>query len=159
MSINLQITADSPDELFTTLRGLVAGLSTGTAPVAIAAAQAAPVTASATTAAPAKATRTRATKEPEAPVVAEEISTADAEEPTPEPETPASEVVIEQPRIETPEGNGALDFDEDVAPHVLNAVQTKGKAWVMDLLGEFGVGKASELDADRWPELVERLKD
>lgn len=155
MSINLQITADSPDELFTTLRGLVAGLSTGASPVAIVAAQPAP--SPEPKAAPAKVTRTRAAKEPEAP--AAEIPTADAEEPTPEPETPASEVVIEQTRIETPEGTGALDFDEDVAPHVLNAVQTKGKAWVMDLLGEFGVGKASELDADRWPELVERLKD
>ena len=39
MSINLQITADSPDELFTTLRGLVAGLSTGASPVAITVAQ------------------------------------------------------------------------------------------------------------------------
>ena len=156
MSINLQITADSPDELFTTLRGLVAGLSTGASPVAITAAQPAP--SPEPKAAPVKATRTRATKEPEAPVVAPADEVV-AEEPTPEPETPASEVVIEQTRIETPEGTGALDFDEDVAPHVLNAVQTKGKAWVMDLLGEFGVGKASELDADRWPELVERLKD
>lgn len=154
MSINLQITADSPDELFTTLRGLVAGLSTGTAPAAIAATQV--IDSPEPKAAPAKATRTRAAKEPEAP--AAKVVGA-AVELTPEPEVPASEVVIEQPRIETPEGTGELDFDEDVAPHVLNAVQTKGKAWVMELLGEFGVGKASELDSARWPELVERLKD
>lgn len=52
-----------------------------------------------------------------------------------------------------------LDFDTDVAPKVLAAVQKAGKPTVTELLAEFGVERASQLEADRWPELVERLAD
>ena len=52
----------------------------------------------------------------------------------------------------------ALDFDTDVAPHVLELVKAKGKPAAQEILGQFGVEKASLLDPVRWPELVATLK-
>ena len=52
----------------------------------------------------------------------------------------------------------ALSFDKDVAPVVLRAVATKGKPFVENIMTEFGVERASQLDAARWPELIDRLE-
>lgn len=52
----------------------------------------------------------------------------------------------------------ALDFDTDVAPHVLELVKAKGKPAAQDILSQFGVEKASLLDPVRWPKLVAALK-
>lgn len=52
----------------------------------------------------------------------------------------------------------ALSFDKDVAPVVLRAVATKGKPFVEAAMAEFGVERASQLDAARWPELIDRLE-
>lgn len=52
----------------------------------------------------------------------------------------------------------ALDFDTEVAPHVLELVKAKGKPAAQDILSQFGVEKASLLDPVRWPELVAALK-
>ena len=52
----------------------------------------------------------------------------------------------------------ALDFDTDVAPHVLELVKAKGKPAAQEILSQFGVEKASLLDPVRWPELVAALK-
>jgi hypothetical protein len=52
----------------------------------------------------------------------------------------------------------ALSFDKDVAPVVLRAVATKGKPFVEAAMAEFGVERASQLDATRWGELIERLE-
>ena len=52
-----------------------------------------------------------------------------------------------------------LDFDKDVAPVVLGYVRSKGKPWVVAILGEFGVEKASSLPAGQWPELIAALHD
>ena len=41
---------------------------------------------------------------------------------------------------------------------VLRAVATKGKPYVEGVMTEFGVVRASQLDAARWAELVERLE-
>jgi hypothetical protein len=51
-----------------------------------------------------------------------------------------------------------LSFEKDVAPVVLRAVATKGKPFVEAVMTEFGVARASQLDAARWPELIERLE-
>ena len=51
----------------------------------------------------------------------------------------------------------ALNFDTDVAPVVLRAVATKGKPFVEAAMAEFGVERASQLDAARWAELIDRL--
>ena len=52
-----------------------------------------------------------------------------------------------------------LDFDKDVAPHVLMLVKEKGKPAAQEILSQFGVERASLLDRARWPELVEMLKE
>ena len=52
----------------------------------------------------------------------------------------------------------ALSFEQDVAPVVLRAVATKGKPYVEGVMTEFGVARASQLDAARWAELIERLE-
>jgi len=51
----------------------------------------------------------------------------------------------------------ALDFDKDVAPVVISYVQSKGKPFVVGILEQFGVAKASELPEDRWGELLAAL--
>ena len=53
----------------------------------------------------------------------------------------------------------ALDFDTDVAPHVLALVTRSGKPAAQEILSQFGVEKASLLDPVRWPELVAALMD
>jgi hypothetical protein len=52
----------------------------------------------------------------------------------------------------------ALSFEKDVAPVVLRAVATKGKPFVEGIMIEFGVERASQLDAARWAELIDRLE-
>lgn len=52
-----------------------------------------------------------------------------------------------------------LDFDKDVAPIVLDYVKSHTKAWVVAVLNEFGVGRASEMEAAQWPELINALND
>jgi hypothetical protein len=52
----------------------------------------------------------------------------------------------------------ALSFEQDVAPVVLRAVATKSKAFVEGVMTEFGVARASQLDASRWAELIDRLE-
>ena len=55
-------------------------------------------------------------------------------------------------------GSDELDFDTDVAPFVLQVVKEKGKPVAQEILSQFGVEKASNLDPAQWPELVEALK-
>jgi hypothetical protein len=52
-----------------------------------------------------------------------------------------------------------LSFETDVTPVVLAVVQTKGKPVVEEILSQFGVARASQLDPARWPELVAALQD
>jgi hypothetical protein len=68
------------------------------------------------------------------------------------PAAPAVEAPA--PVVEAP----ALSFDKDVAPVVLRAVATKGKPFVENIMTEFGVERASQMDAARWPELIDRLE-
>ena len=70
------------------------------------------------------------------------------------PATPAPVVEAPAPVVEAP----ALSFEKDVAPVVLRAVATKGKPYVEGIMTEFGVVRASQLDAARWAELIERLE-
>ena len=58
-----------------------------------------------------------------------------------------------------PTESAPLDFDKDVAPVVLGYVKSKGKPWVVGILAQFGVERASELPADRYGELVNALND
>lgn len=62
----------------------------------------------------------------------------------PEPEAPAADVP---------------DFDAVVTPLVLKLVEMKGKPAAQEMLGRFGVIKASQLSSDRWQELVDAIND
>tara|TARA_R110002126_G_scaffold49496_1_gene137071 strand:+ start:101 stop:535 length:435 start_codon:yes stop_codon:yes gene_type:complete len=92
-----------------------------------------------------------------------EVAQAAPVDPTPAPKSaPPAEVSESQPTTaetsSTP-APAALDFDTDVAPHVLAVVQKLGKPVAQEILSQFGVEKASLLDPARWPELVTALQD
>ena len=53
--------------------------------------------------------------------------------------------------------SATLDFDKDVAPVVLGYVKSKGKPWVVAILNQFGVERASELPPEQFGELVDTL--
>lgn len=92
-----------------------------------------------------------------APAVAETVSSP-SDTATAQPET------IAQPETSTNNDASAassaseLNFDIDVAPHVLQVVKEKGKPVAQEILSQFGVEKASLLDPTLWPELVDQLK-
>ena len=80
---------------------------------------------------------------------------------------PAAEATESQPTTTEPSSTPApaasvsetLSFETDVTPVVLAVVQTKGKPVVEEILAQFGVARASQLDPARWPELVAALQD
>jgi hypothetical protein len=85
-------------------------------------------------------------------------------DPTPAPKSvPVAEATDSQPTTKeassTPAPAAELNFDIDVAPHVLQVVKEKGKPVAQEILSQFGVEKASLLDPALWPELVQQLKD
>jgi hypothetical protein len=143
--IRIEVTGDTAEEVMVQLRGLA-----GTALVTVEQLSAGEERANAevddAVVKAIQAARTSATKAARKPKaekpaegnepaqVAEEVSTEDA---------PA----------------GELSFDTDVAPVVLRKVQTAGKPAVEAVLSEFGVERASQLEAARWPELLEKLED
>lgn len=51
-----------------------------------------------------------------------------------------------------------LDFENDVAPVVIDAVGKIGKEAVSEVLSQFGAARASEVDPAQWNELVDALK-
>lgn len=96
-----------------------------------------------------------------------EVAEMAAENPTPTPKSAsAAEAIESQPTTEEPSSTPApapsasepLDFDKDVAPAVLALVAAKGKPAVQDILSEYGVERASQVDEDLWPELVATLR-
>lgn len=97
----------------------------------------------------------------------EELFTGVAEaapvDPTPARKSaPVVEATDSQPTTAEPSSTpapAALDFDRDVAPHVLALVTRSGKPAAQEILSQFGVEKASLLDPARWPELVAALQD
>lgn len=88
-------------------------------------------------------------------------------DPTPAPksapavETSESPQTTEEPSTTPAPAASAseLDFDTDIAPLVLQVVKDKGKPVAQEILSQFGVEKASNLDTSRWPELVAALQD
>jgi hypothetical protein len=88
-------------------------------------------------------------------------------DPTPAPKSaPVAEVSESQPTTTEPSSTPApaasaseLSFETDVTPVVLAVVQAKGKPVVEEILSQFGVARASQLDPARWPELLAALKD
>ncbi len=76
----------------------------------------------------------------------------------PEPETVAVEAAPEPVAEEAPAAD-VPDFDTEVTPLVLKLVEVKGKPAAQEVLGRFGVIKASQLSSDRWVELVSAIND
>lgn len=92
-----------------------------------------------------------------------EVAEAALADPTPAPKSAPVAEATESLRTTTETSStpapAALDFDTDVAPHVLAVVQKLGKPAAQEILSQFGVEKASLLDPARWPELVTALQD
>jgi len=150
--IRIEVTGDTAEEVLAQLKGLVAPLS-GLSSADLKAVEDARVNKADDEAREAMqaacTSATKAVRKPKAAVGnAGETPPATAEEAAPEPET-ATEVA----------SPSELSFDTDVAPVVLRKVQTAGKPAVEAVLSEFGVERASQLEAARWPELLEKLED
>ena len=71
------------------------------------------------------------------------------------PAAPAPVAELPAPEATAP----ALTFEKDVAHVVLRAVATKGKPFVEGIMTQFGVERASQLPAERWPELITHLEE
>lgn len=139
MSIEITIVATSVEDLRNQISGLY--LSFGSPiPVANGGTGTATPEPEVTKPAPKKTTKPKADEVKEEPAPAAEPETA-KEEPAP----------AEQPAE-------ALDFDKDVAPVVLKVVAEKSRDRVTEILSQFGVARASELDETRWPELIKTLQ-
>lgn len=155
MSIRIEIEGSSIEEVADKLLALGSKLA-GVSTVAIAAAQVeAPGE-------PEKPKRTRPTKA--APIAdAPSPDAAEASQPVTEsskPETPSA--TSEQPSSgepTAPSDAAPLDFDKDVTPAVLGAVEKHGREKVSEVLDTFGVARASQLDEARWSELMQSLAD
>ena len=96
-----------------------------------------------------------------------EVAEAAPVDPTPAPKSAPVAEATESLRTTTETSStpapaasaSELSFETDVTPVVLAVVQTKGKPVVEEILSQFGVARASQLDPARWPELVAALKD
>lgn len=97
-------------------------------------------------------------------VTAAEVAEAAPVDPTPAPKSaPAAEETESHPTPPEPApapsaSASELNFDTDVAPIVLQVVKEKGKPVAQEIIGQFGVEKASLMDPALWPELVDQLK-
>ena len=69
-----------------------------------------------------------------------------------------SPAAVETVEVEAPAAD-VPDFDAVVTPLVLKLVEVKGKPAAQEMLGRFGVIKASQLTSDRWQELVDAIND
>ena len=101
---------------------------------------------------------------PDADIILE-VAEAAPVDPTPAAE-PAATLASSSKQAEAPTDTSApatsvseLSFEKDVTPVVLAVVQTNGKPVVEEILSQFGVARASQLDPARWPELVAALQD
>lgn len=148
MSYRIEITADTLAELAGKAASLAAKLNTGTA-----------------------------TEAPSNPIMPELREVAEAA-PAPKPQAPSikSSTPVEstsngQPSdqnaseeasssdLASPPKDDVPDFDTVVTPLVLKLVEVKGKPAAQEVLGRFGVVKASQLASERWQELVNAIND
>lgn len=52
-----------------------------------------------------------------------------------------------------------IDFERDVASRIQKLTAAKGRGVTLEVLSEFGVERASHLDAARLPELIEKIDE
>lgn len=158
MSIKIEVSGDSIGEVadkLLALGGMLAvAMNTTAAPVEAPGEQP-------------KATRARKAKaEPVAdvaPAAAETVtgtgSTTEIEDAAPASDPEPTEAATASSPAADEQTPPPLDFDKDVTPAVLNAVETHGRDKVAELLGQFGVARAGQLDEARWVELLQALAD
>lgn len=91
-----------------------------------------------------------ATKAPAEPV---EVEKPKAVKATPAKATPAKVQIAEPAKAKL------LDFNTEVAPSVVAAVDSHGKEVVAAVLVEYGVTRASEIAPEQWPEFLASLSD
>lgn len=159
MSIRIEIEGASIEEVADKLLALGSKLA-GVSAVAIAAAQPVEVAGE-----PEKPKRTRKTA-PTADVVSADAAEAShpvTESQAGEAASPAAGVgeptAAAQPAEASASDAAPLDFDKDVTPAVLGAVEKHGREKVSEILTRFGVARASQLDEGRWPELMDAIAD
>jgi hypothetical protein len=145
MTYRIEITADSMTELAGKLLAITSQFHVVPDPVMPEVRDAAP--------APAKAPKAK--KEvAEEPVGEPVASTAANPSPTSN-DAPGTQTAETAP---VPSEPVELDFDKDITPLVLRVVKEKGKPVVQDILAQFGVERASQVDEQLWPELVAALE-
>ena len=79
----------------------------------------------------------------------QEVAEAVPANPAPTPPAPVAEA----------SASDVPDFDTVVTPLVLKLVEVKGKPVAQEVLGRFGIIKASQLSSERWHELVDAIND
>ena len=77
-----------------------------------------------------------------------------ASPPSAQPAEEEPELPMGQPQEQPKE----LSFDHDVAPKVIAYTVANGRGAIAVLLEQFGVERASQIPAARWPELIELLE-
>lgn len=78
-----------------------------------------------------------------------------AEKPAKPAEAPKEEKA--KPAEKAAEKPAKLDFNTDVAPVVVAAVEAHGKPLIVKVLEEFGAARASDVPSDKWPALIEAI--
>ncbi len=116
--------------------------------------------------APAKAKKAPAVKPVEEVVVAvPEPHTSETSAPTPDTSSSSALKSTEQPAeapsapLSSEPSPSSLDFDKDITPLVLRVVAEKSRETVIEILGQFGAARASEVPEAQWPELLNALTD
>lgn len=94
---------------------------------------------------------TEAPSNPIMPELREATITVTAVDPKPEPAPEPEPEAAPAPKTDVP------DFDSVVTPLVLKLVEVRGKPVAQEVLGRFGVVKASQLGSDQWQELVDAI--
>ena len=148
MSYRIEITADTLVELAGKALSLAAQLNTTAAVAAIS-----PIMPE--IAAPAKAKAAPKTKAPE-PMAEEAPAPEPVAEEAPEPAAEEAPAPIAE---EAPAAPTEIDFHGEVTPRVVKVVAKCGKPAMAAILEQFGVAKASHLDAERLPELIAAMDD
>lgn len=139
--IKIEVTGDNAEQVFAQLRGLVGQQDREPARGVVFEEAAAPAD-----------DKPKRTRKGNAAPIAETTTVATPAEP--EEATTAGTTTSDAPAAAV-----ELVWETDVAPAVLSAVQKAGKPAVEALLEQFGVERASQLDAALWPELIQRLGD
>lgn len=155
MSIEIKVTGASLPEVADKLLAIGQSLLSGT----IVPYSGDPDTAADKPKAASRKTKPKAEQAPEPVTVNDDVQDAAGDAGAAETQTDRAEPAAQTTSTpDAPSDAPSLDFDKDVAPVVIEAVQRTSREAVTAVLSEFGAERASEVAEGLWPELVERLK-